>query len=193
MKLLRIILSLGLTLALLSCAKTEPRTVPEAPQALQYVSGHQPLGNELFAYQVAAQTGFDPQAFADEVSLILASNRSWGPAVRVSAGQDFTIYLVSPETTREKCGETVVVDGSVFLSCSTGAEIFINSDRWYSSSPLYPGSLTEYRQYLVNHEVGHSLGHGHEACPGAGLPASVMQQQTLGLRGCVVNSWPYGT
>jgi hypothetical protein len=100
---------------------------------------------------------------------------------------DFTVYLATPATRDTLCGDGV--DG--YTSCRNGNRVVLNVARWAHSVPDYGAPLSTYRQYLVNHEVGHRLGHGHELCPGSGRPAPVMQQQTLGLHGCVANPWPY--
>jgi hypothetical protein len=67
----------------------------------------------------------------------------------------------------------------------------INLDRWTRAVPGFRGDVGLYRQYVINHEVGHQLGYGHQACPRPGALAPVMQQQTLGLNGCRANGWPY--
>ena len=69
-----------------------------------------------------------------------------------------------------------------YTSCRYGDRAVINLARWATAVPDYQGDVATYRLYVVNHEVGHALGHGHELCPGPGQIAPVMQQQTLGLR-----------
>jgi hypothetical protein len=70
----------------------------------------------------------------------------------------------------------------------------LNLDRYMTSVSAYRNAkvtLDIYRTYMINHEVGHALGHGHQLCPSNGAPAPVMEQQTLGLHGCTPNPWPY--
>jgi predicted Zn-dependent protease len=66
-----------------------------------------------------------------------------------------------------------------------------NHYRWVDGHPDYLGDLTDYRRYVLNHEVGHILGLGHVDCPGSGVPAPVMQQQSIGLNRCAPDPWPY--
>ena len=72
-----------------------------------------------------------------------------------------------------------------------GQFVMINLERWTHAVPEYRGDVPLYRQYVINHEVGHGLGLGHQRCPGPGRLAPVMQQQTLGLDGCLPNGSPY--
>jgi len=156
-----------------------------------------PGDGPVLRYRVLVEQDIDgvtPAEFARAVQQTLDDPRGWTAGGtrrlrRVGPGQryDFTIYLVTPNTRDELCQD--VPEG--YTSCRTGDRVVLNVARWTNGVPGYGAPLAAYRQYMVNHEVGHRLGQGHELCPGKGEPAPVMQQQTLGLHGCRANPWPY--
>ncbi|MGA8116341.1 MAG: DUF3152 domain-containing protein [Actinocatenispora sp.] len=150
----------------------------------------------LARFQVAVENGIsnlDVAEFADQVTTILADRQGWTAGgewrfQRVGPGRphEFTLYLVTPASRDAMCQD--VPEG--YTSCRYGNKVMINVSRWVHGVSYYP-SLGRYRDYAISHEVGHWLGHGHELCPGKGRRAPTMQQQTLGLHGCVTNPWPY--
>ncbi|WP_431922389.1 DUF3152 domain-containing protein [Micromonospora wenchangensis] len=157
-------------------------------------------------YRVAVEVGSgeDVRAFSDQVQAALAGPGSWvdGGRLRLrrvpgDAPAEFTVLLATRGTAGRLCragGVDIRVGGVPYTSCRAPGKVIINLDRWRTSVPHFVRAgvpLPVYRTYVVNHEVGHQLGHRHEGCPGAGRPAPVMQQQTLFLRGCTANPWPY--
>ena len=149
-----------------------------------------------YRVEVEIGTGQDAQAFAAAVDATLANPASWAGSGRWSvqrvAGEDadLVIRLATSSTVGTVC-EAAGLEDAAYSSCRTGHLVMINLDRWLRAVPEYQGDVALYRQYVINHEVGHGLGLGHQACPGPGRPAPVMQQQTLGLNGCLPNGWPY--
>jgi len=156
------------------------------------VAGTGPLS--LYAVEVEGGLGVDAKAFAADVDRVLADPRSWTAGGRralhrVEGEQvQLRVALASPRTVDRLCAP---LDTAGYFSCASGGRAVLNVERWLTGAPSYTGRLAQYRQYLVNHEVGHVLGHAHEQCPAPGRPAPVMQQQTKGLDGCVHNAWPY--
>ncbi|MFG1952236.1 DUF3152 domain-containing protein [Micromonospora sp. NPDC048830] len=157
-------------------------------------------------YRVAVEEGSDEDvhAFGTAVEEALTGPGSWVDSGRLrlqrvpgDARHDFTVYLATARTAGRMClavGVDVRVGGRWYTSCRGPGKVIINLDRWRSSVPHYVSAkvpLSVYRTYVVNHEVGHQLGHRHERCPKRGRPAPVMMQQTLFLNGCVANPWPY--
>ena len=160
------------------------------------VYGTGPL--ERFVVETENGIGVDGAAFARAVESTLSDPRSWGhggamafqrvgAAAAASGGYDFKVALISPGSMEIFCPG---VGTGGYTSCRYGDRAVINLARWATAVPDYQGDIATYRLYVVNHEVGHALGHQHEFCAGPGRLAPVMQQQTLGLKGCVKNAWP---
>jgi hypothetical protein len=153
-------------------------------------------------FRVAVENNVNIKAadFAAKAEGTLGDRQSWvaGGEFRLqrvpgNAAAEFTIYLATARTSTRMCADGGLETGG-YTSCQTPGHVIINLDRWTTSVPDYQKAgipLDTYRTYLINHETGHQFGHGHELCPGAGQPAPVMQQQTLGLHGCTANPWPY--
>jgi uncharacterized protein DUF3152 len=147
-------------------------------------------------YLVEMERGlpFSGRQFAAEVHRILNDERGWGRAgrirfVRVDSGEvRFRVSLSSPDLTDEQCAPLRTL-GQV--SCFARGRAVINARRWGTGSPTYGNDIASYREYLISHEVGHGLGHGHESCPRPEALAPVMVQQTKSLEGCRPNPWPY--
>lgn len=157
-------------------------------------------------YRVAVESGSGEDAgeFARLVQVALTGPGSWVDSGRLrlrqvpgQADAHFTVYLATARTAGRMCaqgGVDIRIDGRPYTSCRAPGKVIINLDRWRLSVPHFVSAkvpLSVYRTYVVNHEVGHQLGHRHERCPGKGRPAPVMMQQTLFLNGCVANPWPY--
>ncbi|MFC6596823.1 DUF3152 domain-containing protein [Kitasatospora paranensis] len=149
-----------------------------------------------YKVEVEDGIGIDPQAAAAQVQAILGDKRSWTTDGKdgfrlVSDGTyDFTVRIASPATVDRICGAGGL-DTKGEVNCDVGKQVMVNSKRWLTGSPQFSGSLDDYRALIVNHEVGHRIGHGHEGCPGKGKLAPAMMQQIYGLNGCLPNAWPY--
>ncbi|MFF8593563.1 DUF3152 domain-containing protein [Streptomyces sp. NPDC015220] len=149
-----------------------------------------------YEVQVEEGTGVSPGEAAREIAGILADRRSWiadghDAFQLVSQGTvDFVVKIATPATVDRICGAS----GSHArgeANCEAGSQAVVSLTRWNEGSPQFPGPIHEYRALIVNHGVGHRIGHGHEACPGPGEPAPAMMRQMDGLHGCVANAWPY--
>ncbi|MFC8231254.1 DUF3152 domain-containing protein [Streptomyces sp. NPDC057287] len=148
--------------------------------------------------------GLDTGLFAEAVQKTLNDDRSWAhngamTFERISSGEpDFVITLASPGTTGVWCEKSGLDTTEDNVSCDSAAtdRVMINAYRWAQGASTFgKDKLLTYRQMLINHEVGHRLGHNHVSCRTPGALAPVMQQQTktLDIDGikCRPNPWVY--
>ena len=181
-------------------------------------------GTELVVrYAVEVERGVDTSgyggdnAFAHMVDATLSDPRSWtnDPRFRfehvsVDDNPTLKIRLASLETTAELCGAQLGTETSCRTRITGEDSVIINESRWVRGAVPFQGDLGSYRQYLINHEVGHAVGFAtHEPCPEPNALAPIMMQQTLSLNNaqlremtpdgqypdnadtCRANPWPY--
>ena len=153
----------------------------------------------LITYCVRVEDGinsFSPNEFAAVVDAALADSRSWIAARRwrfqripTCENARLRVNLATPATVDRNCASAAQTVGQ--WSCFNNRAVHINLTRWKIGVVHANGDLPAYRVMVVNHEVGHSLGFGHVACPGTGRTAPIMLPQSRGLNGCVFNPYPY--
>ena len=178
-----------------------------------------------FTYTIEIEDGIDTtpfggdEAFARMVSETLANPKSWthNPQfgfTRIDDPQatpDFRVSLTSPMTIREGCGYDIPIETSCYNPAylTDQPRVFINEARWVRGAVPFQGDVGSYRQYLINHEVGHAIGYQqHEPCAENGALAPIMMQQTFSTNNdddarfdpesvqadgktCRFNPWPY--
>ncbi|MEV6651337.1 DUF3152 domain-containing protein [Streptomyces sp. NPDC051219] len=163
-----------------------------------------PGRGQRIRYRVDVEKGLllDGALFAEAVQKTLNDDRSWAhnggmTFERVSSGEaEFVITLASPGTTGVWCAKSGLDTTVDNVSCDSAStdRVMINAFRWAQGADTYgPSQMLAYRQMLINHEVGHRLGHGHVNCKTPGALAPIMQQQTKSLDvdgfKCKPNPW----
>ncbi|WP_051433212.1 DUF3152 domain-containing protein, partial [Promicromonospora kroppenstedtii] len=172
------------------------RVEPRLSGKLVVASGSHaaPARGKVWRVQVAVEKGLpvDPEAFADAVLTTLNDPRGWHGAdgstfARTDSDRyDARVVLASPGTTDRLC---LPLDTIGELSCGIKETAVLNFRRWATGSDAWR-DVTRYRQYLVNHEVGHVIGYHHDLCRGKGRHATIMVQQTTTTSGCIPEPWP---
>lgn len=167
------------------------------PLAADGTSGKQAgTTGKLYHYTVEVEDGIDPSSYAGDdlfaktVEATLSDTRSWIGTGKVSVQRvdgsypnpDFRVRLTTPGTaTRaDLCGFGIPFPTSCYIR-GFQRTVVINLARWVRGALAFGADMGTYRQYAINHEVGHALGKTHVGCQDNDALAPVMMQQTFGV------------
>ncbi len=142
-----------------------------------------------FAHAASA-SGSDGASGVNANSGADSSSSAAADSAANSADCDFTLWLSEASQVLSFSSYC-----SVEYSCRVGNAVIINQSRWNEPTSSWlngGGNLENYRTMVLNHEVGHRLGHmdNENVCQAANGPAPLMQEQSISLRGCSIRWWP---
>ena len=147
----------------------------------------------VIPYRVLVEPGLKGSSgeFTNKVEILLSAENGWRQAgfqfVRVSNHHRLEVVLATPTMVDVLC---FPLETNGVFSCARGRRAVINWHRWKKGSRSWGKDLAGYRNYLINHEVGHLLGVNHQECPKPGAKAPVMMQQTKSVEDCIPNGFP---
>lgn len=158
-----------------------PGTTPQAGQGTE----------QVFTYTVEVEDGVDTSGFGGDESFgrmvdqTLSNPKSWtnDPRFafrRIDSGEPtFRVSLTSQMSVRETCGYDIELEVSCYNPSIN--RVVLNEPRWVRGAIAFQGDIGSYRQYQINHEVGHGIGYqDHQPCESDGGLAPVMMQQSFG-------------
>jgi hypothetical protein len=165
--------------------------VPTQPEG-----GAQPPSGDVIRYSVRTngQVSTSLEDFSAKVAETLNDEHGWkgaGVSFEEVDNSDTLVIVLSEAdllpTFDEECTPQ--------WSCRVGVFAVINDNLWSQASAAWNDaglSLRDYQHMVINHEVGHLLGHfdNESTCAAPGDPAPLMQQQSMDLQGCTFNPWP---
>lgn len=150
-------------------------------------------GGQLYTYTIEVEDGIDLtpyggiDSFGRLVDSTLADPRGWAGTGQVSvqrvdgnANPNIRFTLGTPDTLHraDYCGFSIKYESSCWRRSQK--RVMINLARWVRGALAFGGDIGSYREYAINHEIGHAFGKGHVGCAEEGGLAPVMMQQSFG-------------
>lgn len=76
-------------------------------------------------------------------------------------------------------------------SCADQGILVVSAYQWAAGAKAFGDDTAAWRDYMINHPIGHLLGEPDAPCGGTGQLAPVMQNQELDITPCLANGWPF--
>lgn len=161
-----------------------------------FLTDTEPSEDGMLSYRIYVDPLYESYTtcFDATVEGVLTDSRGWGNMRRAGPTESPQMWIILAPPGVAPCDEDATTYGSCARSGNGHGRIYINAGRWTVGwQPL--ASLEDSRIKLINHEVGHILGYGHQDCTVMGyypVHPDVEGGNTddVGWDSCIPPSWP---